>query len=91
MAARAGLAPDVFWRLTPWQTEEYIAGQLERLTDERKADLWHAWHVAALGRARKMPKLETFVGLKKPAPDRSTLAAELKATLRGFKGRKARG
>ena len=63
----------------------------ERMIEDRKTDLWKAWHVAALGRARKLPKLETFVGIKRDAEkDPKALARSLKETLRGFKGRKAK-
>ena len=62
----------------------------EKLENESKAERSRVWHIAALTRAKKLPKFETFVGIKKET-DPKALAASLKATLRGFKGRKAKG
>lgn len=90
-AVRAGLSPREFWGLTPWQFWECLTAVGERMLEDRKTDLWKAWHVAALARARKLPKLEMFVGIKRDADrDPKALAQSLKETLRGFKGRKAK-
>lgn len=57
---------------------------------ESKAERSRVWHIAALTRAKKLPKFDTFVGIKKET-DPKAVSASLKATLRGFKGRQAKG
>ena len=50
---------------------------------EHQARAWAVWHVAALGRSKKMPELRRFVGLKaKPAKPMN--ADQLNATGRAL-------
>lgn len=52
-----GQEPGRFWKLTPAEIAREIAATLKRLTREQDDRAWLAWHIAALGRFKKMPKL----------------------------------
>ena len=55
MAVEAGLDPEQFWRLTPWQTRVAVRAR-------HAAMLTLAWHVAALERQTKLPELASLLG-----------------------------
>lgn len=64
----AGLDPDTFWQLTPWQTRVMCrAGQNRMLT--------LAWHVAAFERQKKLPKLESLLVRQKTKPGKAQIEA----------------
>ena len=52
----------------------------ERETNER---LWLAWHVVALDRTQKLPKLETLF-IRSTAPKRKQSGAEMLAAMKGM-------
>jgi hypothetical protein len=52
-----GQEPGRFWTLTPREIAREMAATLTRLTREQDERAWAVWHVAALGRVKKMPKL----------------------------------
>jgi len=52
-----GLEPEVFWHITPREMVARLEGARRRLSAEQDGRAWHAWHVAALLRAQKLPDL----------------------------------
>ncbi len=50
--------------------------------EEFEAERWIAWHIAALGRAKKMPKLKDFVAPAEKRPERGIDEASIKARFR---------
>ena len=68
----AGLDPDAFWRLTPWQTRLAVQGAHGRM-------ITLAWYVAALGRQHTLPKLDALLGRQ---PQRAKMSpAEMRGVL----------
>lgn len=62
----AGFDPARFWGLTLREAEREFRGLAkirERETNER---LWLAWHIVALDRTEKLPKLETILISSEP-------------------------
>lgn len=57
----AGLDEALFWRCTPKQIAVHFeaAGMRNRRDHDGRA--WLAWHVAALSRARKLPRLDALL------------------------------
>ena len=56
-AVKVGVSPDVFWRLTPFQTTLMVQAFNEKHREEVKHDLWRAWHTGAFSREDyKLPK-----------------------------------
>lgn len=71
-ALGAGITTDEFWRLTPHLT--WLA-----LRSRRREALAQAWHIAALGRVKKLPALADLTGDRKapqgePITDASVIA-----------------
>lgn len=56
----------IFWDLTLREVYAISDGVAERLKREQKDRAWLAWHIAALTRTTKMPKLEKLVASDKP-------------------------
>jgi hypothetical protein len=75
-AVQAGISPVEFWELTPYLTHKAITA----LTDGRNTQ---AWTIAALTRAKKMPKLADMTS--KPTGARENMENELKKALIGRK------
>lgn len=48
---------ELFWSLTLREVAAIQNGVLARLRREHNELAWHAWHVAALPKAKKMPTL----------------------------------
>ncbi len=71
-AVQAGISPVEFWELTPYLTRKAIAA----LTDGRNTQ---AWMIAALTRAKKMPKLNEMIS--KPKAGNPNMEADLKKAL----------
>lgn len=61
----AGFDPDAFWRLTPRLYLIHMEGARKRMEREAKDTAWAVWHVAALGRVKKMPRLNQFMPSEK--------------------------
>lgn len=53
--------PGLFWRLTVREIGVILDGAADRLRDERNNRAWLAWHIEALARAKKLPKLKEFL------------------------------
>ncbi len=71
-AVQAGVSPVDFWELTPYLTRKAVTA----LTDGRNTQ---AWMIAALTRAKKMPKLTEMIS--KPNVTRENMEADLKKAL----------
>jgi hypothetical protein len=74
IALKVGVAPDAFWRLTPFQTTLAVQVFNERHKEEVKHDLWRAWHTGAFSREDyKLPKYaELFPPQTSKAPANET-------------------
>lgn len=57
----AGNDPARFWALTPREVDRVLHGVRNRLEREANERMSLAWHIVALARARKLPKLETLL------------------------------
>lgn len=57
----AGNDPARFWTLTPREVDRILQGVRNRLEREANERMSLAWHIVALDRARKLPKLETLL------------------------------
>ncbi|ODA67675.1 hypothetical protein A7A08_01710 [Methyloligella halotolerans] len=60
---RAGQDPELFWKLTPRETQNILDGYVERLADQYNERAWLAWHTAWLT-AYAPQKSTQFVKLK---------------------------
>jgi len=54
----AGLDPSGFWRLTLREIGVILEGVASRLKREHNDRAWLAWHIEALARQKKLPKLK---------------------------------
>ncbi len=72
---------EAFWALTPRETFMVLEAAGRRWEREHRRDAWLAWHVAALGRAKKLPPLQRLLGTK---PARTLRGAELAKRQREF-------
>ncbi len=61
-----GLEPESFWHITPREMVARLEGARRRLSAEQDGRAWHAWHVAALSRATKLPDLGSMFAQEKP-------------------------
>jgi hypothetical protein len=51
-----------FWAMTPWELRLALEAGARRLERERQRDAWLAWHIAAMGRAKRLPSLRRLFG-----------------------------
>lgn len=66
----AGFDPARFWAITPKEVNRELHGALRRREREADERMSLAWHVVALDRTKKLPKLETLLsggGKRQPA------------------------
>lgn len=77
-----------FWKITPKEVEREMHGAGLRREREHNERAWLAWHIVALDRTKKLPKLETLLISGKQArpqtPEEHELA--LKAIFLAFGG-----
>ena len=64
-AYRYGLKPGEFWTLTPYETYTWVEARLEAEGDVYDKLFWHAWHVAALSRQKKLESSDIKKFLKR--------------------------
>lgn len=57
----AGLDPERFWQITPKEVDREMQGARRRLEREADERMSLAWHIVALDRTKKLPKLETLL------------------------------
>lgn len=74
-AVRAGVDPETFWRLTPYETN------LVAQEGHRQMEI-SAWMVAAFSRTKKLPPFDKLMRGKR---SKKQVAADLQAALRGLK------
>lgn len=56
-----------FWHITPKELDREMRGARKRLEREADERMSLAWHIVALDRTKKLPKLETLlIGGKSP-------------------------
>lgn len=67
-----GLDPALFWGLTPRELSVHLAGAQLRQEREHNTAAWAAWHVAALQRTKKLPKLKTMLVAERKVRTRQT-------------------
>lgn len=53
-----GFDPACFWTLTPRELAVHMEGAGARLRHEHNARAWLAWHIEALSRTKRLPKLK---------------------------------
>jgi hypothetical protein len=91
-----GVGVEEFWALTPAETFAVLEAGIWRMEQEQRGRAWLAWHVAALGRAKKLPSLKRLMGggktrvlsgeeLEKRKAEHEAMAAQLKAQSPKFK------
>ena len=51
-----------FWGLTPRELTRVFEAARWRWETEQRRTRWAVWHVAALGRVKKLPPLKKFMG-----------------------------
>ncbi len=78
-AHRAGLSPSEFWGLTPYLLTVLLRAETSERIARQEQAAWHAWHVAAMSRAKKMPHLKELMPRRETPKD---VGARLKATLK---------
>lgn len=54
-----------FWEITPFELNCYFRGHAKRVKEESKEKITIAYMIAALSRAKKMPKLEKLIEMPK--------------------------
>lgn len=67
----------MFWSLTPREIKAHMDGAMNRLKAEHQGRAWLAWHTAALGRVKKMPKLEKLISEPKKSLGRKSWQDQL--------------
>lgn len=72
-----GFAPNDFWTLTFSELRVVFDGALRQARRDHDARAWLAWHMAALSRTNRMPRLSELTTQKeRPAQDwQANLAA----------------
>jgi hypothetical protein len=61
-----GLDPDAFWDKTPFEINFILEARWSGEVRRQNQLAWLAWHIAALSRAKRLPKLQTML-VKKPS------------------------
>lgn len=57
----AGFDPARFWDITPKEIDREMRGAMQRMEREADERMSLAWHIVALDRTKKLPKLETLM------------------------------
>ncbi|MBN8959330.1 MAG: phage tail assembly chaperone, partial [Rhizobiales bacterium] len=61
-----GFDPDQFWRKTPREIRLILDARSAASEREHNERAWLAWHIAALSRAKVMPKIDKLMAKPKP-------------------------
>lgn len=56
-ALKAGIRPEEFWRLTPYETNEFCKAFAFAMRQDYKREIFAAWHGAMFARQKKLPNL----------------------------------
>jgi len=62
---RFGIKPSEFWELTPYEFSLIVQYKNEELNSKYNEMLFLAWHIEALQRQKKLPKLDNILIKKK--------------------------
>jgi hypothetical protein len=74
----AGLDPSLFWRLTLREIGVILAGAASRMKREHNDRAWAVWHIEALARQKKLPKLKTLMhGAERKQRRRQTVEEQI--------------
>jgi hypothetical protein len=82
----AGQNPDGFWRQTPRSFAAVLVGAARRRETEQQRLAWAVWHIEALHRSKRLPKLADLTG-KRDRPVRRQSWQELEALCRAWAAR----
>lgn len=63
----------MFWRLTLREVQNIMHGHETRLKREHNERVWLAWHIEALQRTKKLPKLKDMMSGASAAPRKQTV------------------
>lgn len=74
----------MFWRLTLKEISLVIDGVTSRRNRERDERMSLAWHIEALARQKKLPKLDSMMTGAKKATGKSMSAEQMEAITRSF-------
>lgn len=85
MAPLLGVSPDQFWNLTPFAFGLIMKAQNKKLHNDFDTIKYHAWHVAAFTRAKKMPSFKEFIKPLNDQPEKGINEAGIKAALKAYK------
>jgi hypothetical protein len=85
----SGLDPSHFWRLTLREIGVILDGAANRLKREHNDRAWTAWHIEALSRQKKMPKL-TDLTFAPEKTKRTMTPQEIEAITRSWLGSRKR-
>ncbi|MQP38651.1 hypothetical protein CQ059_04855 [Brucella pseudogrignonensis] len=66
----------MFWRLTLREIAVVLDGVASRLRRERNENAWLAWHIEALARSKKLPKLADMMETSPKKQKRRQTVAE---------------
>jgi hypothetical protein len=72
----AGQDPSLFWRLTLREIRTILDGVAIRLEREHNDRAWLAWHIEALARQKKMPRLKELTTRMAAKPKRRQTVEE---------------
>ena len=87
----AGQEPSLFWRLTYREIGVILGGVSLRLQREHNERAWAAWHIAAMSRAKKMPKLKELLQEDKKPTGRRMTPEQIEAVTRSWLARRRGG
>lgn len=87
----AGFDPARFWEVTVKEIDREMGGAMKARDREANERMWLAWHIVALDRTKKLPKLETLLIKPRAAgrPRRQTpeqMVVAMKAIFLAFGG-----
>ncbi|EPE95710.1 hypothetical protein RGCCGE502_22710 [Rhizobium grahamii CCGE 502] len=74
----------MFWRLTLREISVIIAGVTNRKNRERDERMSLAWHIEALARQKKLPKLETMMTGANKSTGKQMSAEQMEAVTRSW-------
>lgn len=93
-ATKAGLSPLEFWDMTLREVDVWLRGVAWRAEQEQQRTLALAWHIAALGRQKRLQSLRSLLRPRSkarsiPISERRKEFAELKATYVDHRARRS--
>lgn len=62
--------PHLFWRLTLNEVKNVLSGHARRVNRKHRDRIWTVWHIEALQRSKKLPKLKEMMQGTAAAPKR---------------------